>query len=256
LNEPVTTPLPDLREEALRLMESASQQNITLRLFGGMAVHLRCPSSNKSGLKRPYGDLDFVTEWNHMGDIEPFFRKSGYIPDRVMNTLNGDRRQLYFDEVNHRQVDILVDLFEMCHQIPLTKRLKTDDLTLPLSELLLTKLQIIEMNPKDILDTCAILLDHEIGSGDGDRINNQVLQNLCGDDWGLFTTVTDNLAMIQERLESGKLGISSGNLETLRNRFNDLVRLLTSCPKSTHWKMRSIVGKRMPWYEEVEEVRR
>jgi hypothetical protein len=256
LSDSVEIPLTNLREEALRLMDSAKKQNITLRLFGGMAVHLRCPSSTKPGLKRSYGDLDFITEWSNLGDIEPFFHRSGYTADRVMNTLNGDRRQLYFDEVNHRQVDILVDEFEMCHQIPLTKRLKTDELTLPLCELLLTKVQIIEMNPKDVLDVFAILLDHEFGSGDGERVNKQILENLCGDDWGLYTTVTENLMMILDRLETENLDIPSGNLGLLKIRMNDFLQVVTNCPKSARWKMRSIVGKRIPWYEEVEEVRR
>lgn len=249
-------PLSDLQAEALRLLDSASSQHITLRLFGGMAVHLRCPSTLKSGFKRPYGDLDFVTEWASLGGIELFFKEAGYIPDRTMNTLYGDRRQLYFDEVNHRQVDILVDEFEMCHQISLIKRLRTDDLTIPLAELLLTKVQIVEMNRKDVLDVCAILMDHDLGIGDGELVNMKILHTLCGDDWGLYTTTMDNLVMIVEMVKTHQLGLSVGNETNLLTRLQILIQTLQTCPKTTRWKMRSLVGRRMTWYEEVEEVRR
>jgi hypothetical protein len=249
-------PLADLRSEALRLLEEADQQNVTLRLFGGMAVHLRCPSTRNPELKRPYGDLDFVTDWASLGNIEDFFKKSGYTADRTLNTLYGDRRQLYFDEINHRQVDILIDTFEMCHQIPLSKRLKMDPLTLPLCELILTKMQIVEMNRKDVLDVCALLLDHDLGNTDGEWINQSILHTLCGDDWGLCTTVSDNLKMISDMLTTGGIPLSSGVKEIVIGRLNAILEDLRSCPKTTRWKMRSIMGKRITWYEEVEEVRR
>jgi hypothetical protein len=256
LSDTIQIPLSDLREEALRLLDSARHQHITLRLFGGMAVHMRCPSTLKPGLNRPYGDLDFVTEWASLGTIEQFFKNAGYSADRTMNTLYGDRRQLYFDEVNHRQVDILVDEFEMCHLIPLSKRLKVDDFTLPLSELLLTKAQIVEMNQKDVLDVCAILIDHELGDSDDEYVNTRILHSLCGDDWGLFTTVSDNLRMIEDLLETRKLDLPKLYIETIKTRLNALIQSLQTCQKTPRWKMRSIIGKRMTWYEEVEEVRR
>jgi hypothetical protein len=256
LSETSDLPLADLKDEALRLLAISSQQQITLRLFGGMAVHLRCPSTSIEGLKRPYGDLDFITDWASLINLEHFFKSNGYLPDRTLNTLYGDRRQLYFDEINQRQVDILVDVFEMCHTIPLGKRLKLDDLTLPLSELFLTKVQIVEMNRKDVLDVCAILVDHSTGIDDGESINLPVLQGLCGEDWGLFTTVTENLTMIYEMVKNSEIELPESINEILLKRLDALNQTLNSCPKSARWKMRSLVGKRMPWFEEVEEVRR
>jgi hypothetical protein len=256
LSEATSTPLADLREEALRLLSTASQQNLTLRLFGGMAVHLRCPSTLQPGLSRSYGDLDFVTDWASLANLESFFKTSGYQPDRTLNTLYGDRRQLYFDENNHRQVDILVDEFEMCHIIPVNKRLKKDELTLPLAELFLTKAQIVEMNRKDVLDVCAILVDHSIGNQDGESINLPVLQSLCGDDWGLYTTVTENLAMILQMVVSSDIDLPGQLSDHLQNRLQEIHQALLKSAKTPRWKMRSIIGKRMSWFEEVEEVRR
>jgi hypothetical protein len=256
LNEQSDIPLANLKGEALRLLTSARKQNITLRLFGGMAVHMRCPSSNEPGLIRPYGDLDFITDWASLINLEQFFKNAGYLPDRTLNTLYGDRRQLYFDEINEHQIDILVDEFEMCHTISLNKRLKVDELTLPLAELLLTKAQIVEMNRKDVLDVCALLADHPIGNADGESINYPVLQTLCGDNWGLFTTVTENLDLISNLVKNQEIEINDNYYGLLIKRLDELTERLVSCPKTARWKMRSMVGKRMPWFEEVEEVRR
>jgi hypothetical protein len=256
LSELDAVPLADLKDEALRLITTAKQENITLRLFGGMAVHMRCPSTLLPGLRRSYGDLDFVTDWASLANLEHFFKTAGYQPDRTLNTLYGDRRQLYFDESHNRQVDIMVDEFEMCHIIPVNKRLKVDENTLPLAELLLTKAQIVEMNRKDVLDVCAILTDYASGPNDGNMINLPVLQSLCGDDWGLFITVTENLTMIRQMIMSSEIELSEQLSNHLINRLDGLFLALSNCSKSARWKMRSLIGKRMSWFEEVEEVRR
>ncbi|MEI8131401.1 MAG: hypothetical protein WCG34_03135 [Leptolinea sp.] len=256
MSETNNLPLANLKDEALRLLSTAGQQQITLRLFGGMAVHLRCPATNLPGLKRSYGDLDYITDWASLSNLEHFFKIAGYQPDRTLNTLYGDRRQLYFDEINHRQVDILVDTFEMCHTIPLGKRLKVDEFTLPLSELLLTKAQIVEMNRKDVLDMCAMLVDHASASEDGELINLPVIQALCSDDWGLFTTVTENLTMVYQMVKNAEIKLSDEISFILLTRLSEMNQALVSCPKTAGWKMRALIGKRMSWFEEVEEIRR
>jgi len=256
LSETNNLPLANLKDEALRLLSTAKQQQITLRLFGGMAIHLRCSSTTLPGLKRSYGDLDYITDWASLSNLEHFFKTAGYQPDRTLNTLYGDRRQLYFDEINHRQIDILVDSFEMCHTIPLGKRLKVDELTLPLSELFLTKAQIVEMNRKDVLDICAMLVDHAFGSEDGECINLPVIQALCRDDWGLFITVTENMTMIHQMVKNTEIKLPDEISHTLLNRLSEMNQALISCPKTAGWKMRALIGKRISWFEEVEEIRR
>jgi hypothetical protein len=256
LSDSYLIPKKELKEEALRLILSANENNVTLRLFGGMAVHFRCQISNEPGLCRLYGDLDFLTDRNSLPMLDSFFQKHGYHPDRVLNTLYGDRRQLYFDEINQRQVDILVDHFEMCHQIPMYKRIHTDEITIPLAELLLTKTQIIQMNLKDALDICSLLIDHAFGDSDGEIINFAVITGLCGDDWGLYTTVSENIEIIKGMLNKSEIIISDSLEQILLDRLEQFAHILKTCPKTSRWKLRSILAKRIPWYDEVEEVRR
>src|SRR5207247_4413147 len=105
------------------------------------------------------------------GAAQRFFRDLGYEPHVSFNALNSKERLLFFDEAHGRQVDVFVGSFRMCHQIPLEKRLEVDETSIPLAELLLTKLQVIELNEKTVGDTVAILHDSDLGSEDGRRGN-------------------------------------------------------------------------------------
>ena len=93
----------------------------------------------------------------------------------------------------------------MCHRLDLSGRLDQHPYSLDAADLLLTKLQIHEINRKDLVDAVRLLLTHEnadiAGGGDG-RINAMSLDRLrsvTSTDWGWFTTVTDNLQLVRAR---------------------------------------------------------
>src|SRR5919202_6686859 len=113
----------------------------------------------------------------------------------------GQERLLFFDRQHDRQVDVLVGTFRMSHEIRLGKRLDMEPLTIPLAELLLTKLQIAEINEKDVLDALALLHDHPVEDADGDSVNGRRIAALCATDWGLWRTFTANLSTVGDRLE-------------------------------------------------------
>ena len=119
-----------------------------------------------------------------------FLPEMGYTPNKTFNTLSGDRRQLWYDEEHGRQIDIFIGDFTMCHTLPLADRLEVEPLTIPLAELFLSKAQIVELNRKDVLDLLTLLLDHEVGPGDEETINTDLIAELCAKDWGLYTTVS------------------------------------------------------------------
>src|SRR5258708_22178654 len=136
-------PLDNIQEEAVRVVQTAQQQGITLRWLGGLAVRLHAESAARHrSLARPYPDIDFATPNKQASKIEKLFDELGYVPNKNFNLFNGDVRLLFYDEPHARQIDIFVAQFEMCHKIPITERISADPLTLPLAELLLTKLQV------------------------------------------------------------------------------------------------------------------
>lgn len=247
-------PLENIHDEALRVVQTAQPQGITLRLLGGLAVRLHSPSATHRSLARPYPDIDFATPQKRAAQVEKVFAELGYTPNKNFNLFNGDVRLLFYDEEHQRQVDIFVAQFAMCHKIPITERLNLDPLTIPLAELLLTKLQIFEMNEKDIRDVCALLLDHPLGASDDETINVSRISQLTGDDWGLWKTSTLSIGKIKRYLDTVEM--EPQQAETLRARVGELDAALHNAPKSMRWKMRDRVGDKVKWYELPEEVRR
>jgi hypothetical protein len=247
-------PLADIHAEALRVVQSAQQQGITLRLLGGLAVRLHSPSANHRSLARPYPDIDYATPQKQAAKIEKLFGELGYSPNKNFNLFNGDVRLLFYDDEHRRQVDIFVAQFVMCHKIPITERMSLDSPTIPLAELMLTKLQIFELNEKDIRDLCALLLDHPLGENDDETINVKRVSQLTSDDWGLWKTCMLSLGKVRRYIDTVEM--DPPQQETLRARLGGLEAAMQSSPKSMRWKMRERVGEKMKWYELPEEVRR
>ena len=188
----------DIADEARRIVEAGQAQGITLRLLGGLAVRLRSPSATHRALARVYPDIDLATPARRSHMVETLLTDLGYEPDKSFNLLNGDSRLLFYDQGRSRQIDVFVGAFEMCHRLPVAERLDSDALTIPLAELLLTKLQIVHMNEKDVRDICALLLDHPCGEADQETINLPRITRICAEDWGLWKTVTLSLHKVQD----------------------------------------------------------
>jgi hypothetical protein len=248
--------LPHVEDEMQRIVSEAQKQDIALRLIGGLAVKAHCPHANHRSLEREYPDIDFITDKAGGRKLMDFFPALGYTPDKALNVLAGNRRQLYYDDTRGRQVDVFIGDFEMCHKLPLAGRLHVEPLTAPLAELFLSKAQIVELNRKDVLDLMALLLDHEIGHGDEETINVDLIANLCAKDWGLYTTVSMTVEKLDVILNQRSLELDEPQTQTLEKRLAAIQEAMDAAPKTAAWKMRAKVGKRMRWYEEVEEVRR
>jgi hypothetical protein len=214
-----------------------------LRLLGGVAVRVHTDT-----LEREYKDLDFATTKKGSGPTQELLRDLGYEPHVGFNAMNARERLLFYDNPNGRQVDVFVGAFRMCHEIPFEGRLQHDERTVPLAELLLTKLQIIELNEKDVRDAVALLSTFEI-TDDDSGLNGSRVAALTADDWGLWRTITRNLESVAQHLD--RYDVDRG---TVSARLDDLQRRIEEAPKSRGWKLRDKIGERKRWYELPEEV--
>jgi hypothetical protein len=238
--------------EAQRILGRAGTQGLPLRLIGGVAVRLRAGDAYPAALARPYADLDFVTSRGAARDTEAFLEAEGYEPYHAFNVLHGTKRLLFFDTERNRQVDIFVGAFTMCHEIPTEERLELEPLTPPLAELLLTKLQIVQLNEKDVIDTLALLATHEVGDGDGDMLNASRVANLCASDWGLWRTITGNLGVVVGHI--GEYALDAAERAAVERRIEALLARIDAEPKGRAWRLRARIGERIRWYELPEEV--
>ncbi|OZB88490.1 MAG: hypothetical protein B7X41_07865 [Microbacterium sp. 14-71-5] len=239
------------QDEATRLFALAQARGLTVRLLGGVAVALAAGGPLPEGLQRVYKDLDYVVARKDAPTWALLLEASGYIPDVRFNSLHGSQRLLHYDTANSKQLDTFVGEFAMCHVLNLERRFPKDAITLAPVDLLLTKLQIVEVNDKDLVDTVALLLTHDVGEQPRD-LSPSSFAGVVGADWGWYTTITDNLAKVAARLAS--IPLTGEQRELVRRRVDALVDTAQAAPKSIKWRARSVVGRRMPWYDLPEEV--
>jgi len=237
-----------------QIMEGARRRGLTVRLLGGTAIRFRCPSAAHRSLNRKVPDIDLITLRKDAKKLSEMFVELGLEPMKMFNALHGDKRMLFTDVKLDRQVDVFVETFEMCHKFDFRERMKLDDVTLPLADLLITKLQIIQINEKDYKDILSLFLDHALSEDDSDKekINAAYLASLCARDWGIWRTLTRNLEWTRDFVL--KLDLEPDRKETAVSRINGLLARIEREPKSMGWKMRSRIGERVIWYDEPEHV--
>jgi hypothetical protein len=225
-----------LVSEGIALVEDAAGAGATLRLLGGAAVVVH----GTGVAHRTLGDLDAVTRRTDVRRITAVLQERGYQPETRFNALHGDRRLIFYGPSG--KLDVFVERFEMCHRIELGDRLALDSPTIPVTDLLLTKLQIVELNAKDAGDVAQLLRHHALGDGDGDHLDAEYLGHVVADDWGLWRTLVGTLDRVAE-LEPG-----------LAARTAELRGVLDEAPKGRRFRMRARIGERKRWYELPEEV--
>jgi hypothetical protein len=248
-------PLPRTEDEARRITAAAAERGVTAQALGGVAIFLRCPSAEHPPLQREYKDVDLVSTRSMTERLTELLTSLGHSPDKRFNALHGSQRLFFWDERNGRQLDVFVERFEMCHSFDLRNRLKVDPLapTLPLADLLLTKMQIVEMNQKDMMDLSALLQDHPLTENE-DGINVQYITRLTRSDWGLQRTLEKTIERLASAEDVEQLKAVEPRYD-LSSQLSSLMKAMQDAPKSTGWKLRSKIGEHKRWYELPEEAR-
>lgn len=239
--------LAHLEDEARGLTEEIAGRELRARLIGGMAIRLLLGDRLPAALERPIRDLDLVVGRRDARPLEAVLTERGWAPHTAFNALNGARRMLFQDPASEAQVDVFVEAFEMCHALPLGERLDTPGPALAATDLVMTKLQIVRLNPKDRGDLYALL-------GAGPALETDRVAALTARDWGLHHTFELNLARLREHV--GAAGLPAAVGERVVESVSALEAAMEAAPKSRGWKLRARIGERKQWWEEVEEVDR
>ena len=247
----MSKPLEDPIEEADRIAEAAKKRKVGVKLLGGAGIHAHSPSAQKPPLKRKYGDLDYVISKRDRKAVIELFKELGYEPNERFNLMNGDRRLYFYDMHNGRQVDVFVDTFKMSHEIDLRSRLEHEHPAVSPSDLLLSKLQIYEVNRKDLVDIIALLLDHAIEEKrHEDAIEAEYVARVAAEDWGFYRTLQANIDKLRTTLEEIDV-----DRDLVNSRLDELWKAIEDHPKPLRWRVRAQVGDRVRWYELPEETR-
>jgi hypothetical protein len=251
MGEAETPTLPDIAEESRRVVQEAGTQGEVLRIAGSVAFRLRV--GDRARLPRPpLQDIDLVAPSGRERRTVRVLTDLGYTGERDFNARHGASRLLFWDRVRLRKLEVFLGTFVMCHALPIADRLSIEPETIPLAEMLLTKLQIVELNEKDVADMHSLLIAFDIGESDTDQINANLIATLSARDWGLHHTVSRTLGALRRDPPSYQLTESQRTL--VDERIGKLQTALEAEPKSVAWRVRAKVGERMRWYEEPEEI--
>ena len=250
----------DFYEERTRILNALAQdenKHVMMRLIGALAFRTHCPQYGyiQDRLGRKFTDFDFASYPRFVRDIRRVLTELGYEEDKQVTQLFGDRRMLFHDPVFGRHTDVFFNTLDFCHPVNFAGRLEAEEFTLPLAELLLEKMQIVQINEKDLIDSIMLLREHPIGDQDHETVNAVVIARTLGNDWGFWRTVTGNLKVLDEILERYN-GLSQEDRRIVRGHIKELEARIESQPKSLIWKARARIGERVKWYKDVEELQR
>jgi hypothetical protein len=241
-------------ELATRVAHRAADASLPLRLLGGQAVRLLCPAFTPRSRKGQ--DMDFAGVSSARSDISTFLEAQGFVGNTRFNTLHGDRQMLFALPDGSIYVDVMMDRLQMCHVLEFKDRINRMPYTLDVTDLLLSKLQVVEQNAKDAQDIIYLLAAYPVRPGDEPgTIALARYGQVVGSDWGWWRTVTRNLDRV--------IGLAAGELSAIvptdpphspAGQARQLIEAAEAAPKSLRWKLRAKVGERVQWYELPEEV--
>jgi hypothetical protein len=239
-------------EEAMRIQREAENEGIHLRLLGSLAFRLQCPkhAAHFEALDRRITDIDFAAAARYRDRLLTFFQRQGYTIDENALYIGGGYRYIFENPRNGKHIDIFFDRLEMSHTLVFAHRLEIDKWTISLADLLLEKMQIVEISRKDFKDTAILLLEHEVGQ-DERTINLQYISGILSNDWGFFYTFSTNLNKLKEALVQFD-SFEEKDKETIRQRIDEILERINSSEKSLKWKARARVGTKIKWYQHVD----
>jgi hypothetical protein len=243
-------------DEALSLVRDAEAKGIRLRILGSIAYRLQCPNNLHlfQDTKRVLTDVDFGAERKQNRAIREFLTSRGYVADEGIYVASEGARHVFLHKQTGLNVDVFADELYFCHRIPFKGRLELDSPTICTTDLLLEKMQIVEINLKDFKDTIVLLLEHPLSHQQSGpkAIDVDYIVDMMRQDWGFYYTFTTNLKRVPDYFGEFP-SIEDRERAVVHDRVKALIEAIESAPKTFGWKMRSKIGTRSLWYQEVSE---
>jgi len=255
MGEQSKTEREKFEKELKRIIEASNNAGLMLRVIGSLAFQIHCPKYGylQAVMGRAYTDIDFAAYKKQSREIKTLMAGLGYVENREVFIISEGNRAIYENSHNNLHVDVFFDKLDFCHVISWADRLEMDAPTIPLSEMLLEKMQIVKINEKDVIDTIMLLLEHPLRENDKETINIARVARLCANDWGLWRTTTMNLEKVG-KLAAGYPQLGEDLKSQVQAQVQQALARIEVEPKSMAWRLRARVGDRVKWYKDVDEV--
>jgi hypothetical protein len=229
---------------ALDIVQAARDRQLVLKVMGDTAVRLRCPSASAFPPTENDEILELVARGRQSADVERLMKERGIHPESRFNILHASERLRFVEPEARLPIEVFLDAFEAFHRIELADRLQLDDVTLPLADLLLLELQVVDSTPQEQKRILSLLADHEVDNG-ADNIDPARIVEMCAADWGWYKTVTMNL---ENAIKAAPTLLKGEQPRIVEQRARQLIKAIEEAPKSMGWQVRARLGERRPWY--------
>ena len=241
--------------ELKRIISASEEAGVLMRVIGSLAFQMHCPQYGylQAAMGRAYTDIDFAAYKRQTREVKALMTGLGYVEDREVFIVSEGDRSIFNNPNTTLHVDVFFDKLDFSHVIYWNGRLEVDRPTIPLAELLLEKMQIFQINEKDIIDTIMLLMEHPLGDSDEEEINMERVAQLLAKDWGLWRTTTMNLNKVQQ-MAGHYPQLNPEQQADVANTVQKALARIEAEPKSTAWRLRARVGDRVKWYKDVDEV--
>jgi hypothetical protein len=241
--------------ELKRILKASDSAGIILRVIGSLAFQMHCQKYGylQAAMGRAYTDIDFAAYQRQTKEIHAMMAGLGYHENREVFIVSEGERAIFDRPEVGLHIDVFYEKLDFSHVIHWKDRLEIDHPSIPLAEMLLEKMQIVQINEKDVIDTIMLLLEHPLGEHDDETINIKRVATICSTDWGLWRTSSMNLEKVR-RLAQGYEQLTSGQKDTIDSQVKAALIRMDQEPKSLAWRLRARVGDRVKWYNDVDEV--
>ncbi len=241
--------------ELKRILLASEEAGVLLRVIGSLAFQMHCPKYGylQAAMGRAYTDIDFAAYNRQTGEIRVLMAGLGYAENREVFIVSSGSRSIFSRPEIGIHIDVFYEKLDFSHVIQWKDRLEVDAPSIPLAEMLLEKMQIVQINEKDVVDTIMLMLEHPLGDTDHETINIARVAALCSGDWGLWRTTTMNLDKVRQVARSHPV-LTPEQKERIDAQVQTALDRIESEPKTLAWRLRSRVGDRVKWYKDVDEV--
>jgi hypothetical protein len=258
IDPPNMTPLSSIDQTIAytkSLLKEAHTRSLRLSSFGSLAIRIQteqCPFLCEDP-QRTYKDVDLVSLSRYQDDLHYWLRGSGWQRWEEAFLITEGKRAVYKSDDRPFVIEIFFDELSFCHRLDLRDRIGNED-TIPLGDLLLTKLQRVESRPKDFDDMAALLACRSEEFSSPDKASTMRVVQILSSDWGFCHSALKNLAQLNVLASKKPPNLTLQGSQALGSTIQSLTSAIGQAPKSFAWRLRRLLGEQLPWYRSVEPL--
>lgn len=264
----------DLITDSNDIVSRAQKKGVIVRILGGVAIYMKIRdnadllSTYKNLERRGDGnatipDLDLAAYRKQRNEVSKICTNEMHFKmDPMVSMFVGENRLRFYNQVSNYPVDVFLSKLEFSHDVnfgesPNKGRLELDFPTISPTDLVLAKMQIHDINLKDLVDMIILTLRCEVTSKESSTgINGSYISDILSNDWGFWYDFGENVKKImsysERKSSEGKL--SPAFHTDVRDKLEVLLRMSENTEKTKKWRAGAAVGTGKPWYRDVEEL--